>query len=81
MQMPSESRLHKGASIYDVCTGGGSPKNRQKEQKQLISYSDRGEGGQKILKFCGRHIWKPPNQKQALQRAGQCIFATQTMPA
>ena len=32
MQMPSESRLHKGAPIYDVCTGGGrgSPKNSVK---------------------------------------------------
>ena len=47
MQMPSESRLHKGASIYDVCTGGGSPKNRQKEQNQVISVRDKGEGVKK----------------------------------
>ena len=53
-----------GASIYDVCSGWGrggeSPKSRQKEQNQLISLCYNGERGQKIPKFCVRHIWKPP---------------------
>ena len=41
--------------------GGGSPKSRQKEEKQLISVCDKEGRGGKIQKFCGRHIWKPPN--------------------
>ena len=43
--------------------GGGSPKSKRKEQNQLICDSDKGEGGQKIRKCCGRHIWKPPWRK------------------
>ena len=39
--------------------GGGSQKNRQKEQNQLFCDSDRR--GKKIRKFCGHHILKPPN--------------------
>ena len=38
--------------------GGGSQKNRQKEQNQLFCDSDRG--GKKIREFFGRHIWKLP---------------------
>ena len=38
----------------------GYPKSRQKEQNKLICDSEKGEGGNKIRKFCRRHIWKPP---------------------
>ena len=58
-------RPRRGTSIYDVRSGlgRGSPKNRQKEQNQLISDSDKGGGGQKIRKICGRHMWKPSRGK------------------
>ena len=42
--------------------GGESPKNRQKKQNQLICDSDK-RGDKKIRTFCGRHIWKPPNNR------------------
>ena len=35
-------RIYVGASIHDVRSGWGSPKNRLKEQNQLICDSDRG---------------------------------------
>ena len=39
---------------------------RQSQVRKGASiYDDRTEGGQKILKFCGRHIWKP-NYKSVL---------------
>ena len=42
--------------------GRGSPKSKQKEQNQLIYDSDKGGGGKKIRKFCGRHISIAPWQ-------------------
>ena len=42
--------------------GGGQAKADKKEHNQLIYVHDEvGREGQKIRKFCGRHIWKPPN--------------------
>ena len=53
----------EGASIYDVCSGWGEegPKKADKRNEAAwILYMTRGDqGGQKIRKFCGRHIWKP----------------------
>ena len=43
--------------------GESSPKSRQKKQNKLICDIDKGGGGQKIPKFCGRHIWKPPSHE------------------
>ena len=41
--------------------GEGSPKSRQQERGFMNSVRDKGGGGQKIRKLCGRHIWKPFN--------------------
>ena len=63
----------KGPYLYDVRSGwgggGGSPKSRQKEQNQLISVCDKGEGVQKYDSFadviygsplvCRRHRNEP----------------------
>ena len=46
--------------MTSVDGGEGSPKNIRKEQNQLICDGDKGGGGKKSRKFCGRHIWKPP---------------------
>ena len=37
--------------------GGRNTANLQTKSKNLRT--KRGEGGQKIPKLCGRHIWKP----------------------
>ena len=53
----------KGACTYYVCTGrgeGGSPKAYDSTDKLRECHSDKGGGGQKIPKFCGRHKWKSP---------------------
>ena len=54
--------LDKGASIYDVRSGRGSPKSRRKEQNQLISVCDKGGRGKKNAKsWRVSYMWKPPN--------------------
>ena len=39
--------------------GGGSWKSRR-SKGGCVKMRKRGEGGQKICKFCGRHQWKAP---------------------
>ena len=39
---------------------------------RLHEFANKGGGGQKIPKFCGRHIWKPPNNSSLVVRAGNC---------
>ena len=46
----------KGASIYEVRSGWGRGRGQQ--------ICDKGGGGQKIRKFCGRHIWKALNSEE-----------------
>ena len=55
------SGFHKGASIYDVRSGRGSPKSRQKEQNQLISVCYKGERWSKNPKILRTSIWETPN--------------------
>ena len=63
----------------DVCSGwggGGPPKSRQKEQNLLICDSDKGGGGQRIRKSCGRHIWKPPYRLRRPAKKSRFYVAT-----
>ena len=63
---PIQHKTQKyGASIYDVCTeeGGGVPSKadivRNLSKGGCVNLRTRGEGGQKIRKICGCHIWTP----------------------
>ena len=54
----------KGASIYEVRSGwweGGPQKADERNKISWFVTVTRG-GGKKILRFCGTHIWKPPQR-------------------
>ena len=60
----SATKEDEGASTYDVRKeGGGSGNTPTLRTNSIYILRKEGREGHKIPKFCGRHIWKPPEDE------------------